>query len=461
VAAQSSGTDRPAKGVDDPAEDVDKPAGRRRIFGVPAVAVPALPGRTTRSSGSRRSGRGSADSDRTTLAAITPAAEAAASAGAATGDRPVDGGRRPTGHRGVPASGDMPADVLRILSALTTPALWVDASGAVLWVHPALAELRLVRRGAITSADITRMVQSCLARDEQDGRDLTIRRPGRRQSAVRLRVRVAPMQEGAALVLIEDITEAERLDHARRDFVANVSHELKTPIGALALLAEAAHDAGDDTEALARFTSRMQVETRRLTTLVNDLMDLSRLEGVEPLVPMGPVPVDEVVAQACDDARSLAQDKGIKFLRGGVPGLEVEGVAEQLATAVRNLLVNAINYSPASTKVAVTTGVTEGYVTIAVTDQGIGIPTAELDRIFERFYRVDPARSRVTGGTGLGLSIVKHVCANHGGDCEVWSKVGEGSTFTIRLPAGKSARAARRVASRGRGAGSSPSEEEQ
>lgn len=360
------------------------------------------------------------------------------------------------------ASGSaVPDGVARILAAMTTPALWVDATGTVLWSHPSLEALRLVRRGAINSPDITKMVAHCRATDQPAGRDLSIRRPGRRQSGVRLRVRVAPMNDSAVLVLVEDITEAERLDHARRDFVANVSHELKTPIGALALLAEAVNHAEHEPEALERFTSRMLVETRRMTTLINDLMDLSRLEGVEPLEPMGPVRVDDVVDRACDDVRALAQDKDIVLVRGGVAGLRVEGVPEQLATAVRNLIVNAVNYSPASTKVAVTTGTTDGSVTIAVTDQGIGIPTTELDRIFERFYRVDPARSRVTGGTGLGLSIVKHVCANHGGDCEVWSKVGEGSTFTVRLPA-LGSKAARRGSSRtGRTPTSSPPKEEQ
>lgn len=331
-------------------------------------------------------------------------------------------------------AGSVPMDVARTLGALTTPAVWVDADGVVGWSHDSLDALRLVRRGGINSPEITAMVQRSRKTDKPATRELVIRRPGRRQSSVRLKVRVAPMTGGATLVLVEDITEAERLDHARRDFVANVSHELKTPIGALSLLAEAAHQAGGDQDAVERFTARMQVETRRLTTLINDLMDLSRLEGVEPLRPMGRISVDDVLDQACDDARSLAQGKGITFRRGGVPDLQVEGVAEQLVTAVRNLIVNAVNYSPSSTKVAVTTGVSQGSVTIAVTDQGIGIPTSELDRIFERFYRVDPARSRVTGGTGLGLSIVKHVCANHGGDCEVWSKVGEGSTFTICLP---------------------------
>ncbi len=329
----------------------------------------------------------------------------------------------------------LPADMARVLGALSTPALWVDAGGRVLWAHPSLGALRVVRRNLVNVAELGRMVHRARSTDQPASRDLTVRRPGRRQAPIRLHVRVAPMADGAVLVLVEDITEAERLDHARRDFVANVSHELKTPIGALALLAEAVTQAEQDPVAVERFSGRMLAETRRLTTLINDLMDLSRLEGVEALPPMEPVDVDDVVAQACDDTRLLAQDKNISFLRGGVGGLHVEGVEEQLATAVRNLIVNAVNYSPSSTNVAVTTGAVSGSVTIAVTDQGIGIPPTELDRIFERFYRVDPARSRDTGGTGLGLSIVKHVCANHGGDCEVWSKVGEGSTFTIRLPA--------------------------
>ena len=382
-----------------------EPASRRRLFGVPAVAGVSRPPRV------RAAGRSPADAGAPPAEQAAPAAQSATEASA------------------------VPADLARVLGALSTPAVWLDATDTVLWAHPALETIRVVRRGAMNIPEIAKMIQRSRASDQPFARDLTVRRPGRRQAGVRLRVRVAPMTNGSALVLVDDITEAERLDHARRDFVANVSHELKTPIGALALLAEAVHEAQQDPEAVERFTTRMLGETRRLTTLINDLMDLSRLEGVEPLQPMSPVDVDEVVAQACDDARSMAQDKDISFLRGGVGGLQVEGVPAQLATAVRNLIVNAINYSPASTKVAVTTGLSDGSVTIAVTDQGMGIPPGELDRIFERFYRVDPARSRDTGGTGLGLAIVKHVCANHGGDCDVWSKVGEGSTFTIRLPA--------------------------
>ncbi len=343
-----------------------------------------------------------------------------------------------------------PEDIEQLLSALTTPAIWLGGDDRVLWSHPALESLRVVRRGSVNVAEIAKMVERARGTSQIVDRALTVRRPGRRQAGVRLRVRVAPMPAGAVLVLVEDITEAERLDHARRDFVANVSHELKTPIGALALLAEALHHAQDDQEAIERFSARMLIETHRLTTLITDLMDLSRLEGVEPMQPTALVSVDEVVAQACDDARALAQAKDISFLRGGVADLQVEGVDAQLVTAVRNLIVNAINYSPPATKVAVTTGTREDWVTIAVTDQGIGIPAHELGRVFERFYRVDRARSRDTGGTGLGLAIVKHVCANHGGDCEVWSKVGEGSSFTIRLPVGAPRGRGRSAGSRAR-----------
>ena len=335
---------------------------------------------------------------------------------------------------GSPPSDAVSPDVARMLRVLRTPAMWVDSQDAVLWAHPGLVSMRVVRRRSVRVAEIAEMIRAVRSSGQNAQQDMSIRRPGRRQADFRLRVRAAPMVAGACLVMVEDISEAERLDHVRRDFVANVSHELKTPVGALSLLAEAVVEARNDQEAVARFGQRMVAEARRLTSLVNDLMDLSRLEGIDPLHPLVPVSVDEVVEQAVDDAGSSAQDKGIQFLRGGVAGLTVLGVQPELVTAVRNLIVNAISYSAPGTKVAVTTGRSDGAVTIAVTDQGIGIPAAELDRIFERFYRVDPARSRGTGGTGLGLAIVKHVCANHGGSCEVWSRPGEGSTFTIRLP---------------------------
>jgi two-component system sensor histidine kinase SenX3 len=225
----------------------------------------------------------------------------------------------------------------------------------------------------------------------------------------------------------------------RRDFVANVSHELKTPVGALTLLAEAVQDAADDPEAVQRFAHRMQREGARLGRLVQELIELSRLQGAEPLPGSIVVEVDNVVQEAVDRSRLLAEQSGITVVDRTEPGLKVRGNETQLTTALSNLVDNAIAYSPQRTRVGVTARAVTGtdgtnWVEIAVTDQGIGIAESELDRVFERFYRVDQARSRATGGTGLGLAIVKHIATNHGGGVSVWSLQGSGSTFTIRLP---------------------------
>jgi two-component system sensor histidine kinase SenX3 len=264
--------------------------------------------------------------------------------------------------------------------------------------------------------------------------DLELRRPPLGKGVLYARVRVAPLSPTAALVLVEDLSEAHRVDAVRRDFVANVSHELKTPVGALSLLAEAVQAASDDPEAVQRFAARMQVESQRLTNLVNDLVDLSRLQARDAVKDGDVVEIDHVVAEAVDTTKLLAGAREIEVVVGQPIGARVVGDEGQLVMALRNLLTNAIVYSPARTRVAVAARCAGDAVEITVTDQGIGIPEAEQSRIFERFYRVDPARSRVTGGTGLGLAIVKHVCVNHGGECTVWSVEGEGSTFTLRLP---------------------------
>jgi two-component system sensor histidine kinase SenX3 len=236
------------------------------------------------------------------------------------------------------------------------------------------------------------------------------------------------------LVLVDDRTEARRVEEIRRDFVANVSHELKTPIGALQLLAEAVTDAADDPDAVRHFAKQMERESVRLTALVQEIIDLSRLQVADALHPPEPVEVDGVVTEAVDRVRLAAQRKRIDVAVFGDEGAVVYGDRSLLVTAVRNLVENAIAYSPDATRVTVFVRRAGGLVEVAVSDQGLGIPAAEQERIFERFYRVDPARSRATGGTGLGLSIVKHVAANHGGDVTLWSVEGQGSTFTLRLP---------------------------
>jgi two-component system sensor histidine kinase SenX3 len=217
--------------------------------------------------------------------------------------------------------------------------------------------------------------------------------------------------------------------------VANTSHELKTPVGALALLAETVEDAADDPEAVRRFAGRMRQEANRLTNLVQDMITLSRIQAAEPIPDPLPVDLDAVVAEALDRGRMKATSRGIELASTGTRRLSVLGDEELLITALRNLLDNAVAYSPEKTKVVVSTRLDGRYIVeLSVSDQGIGIPERDLERIFERFYRVDPARSRVTGGTGLGLAIVKHVTAAHGGKVTVASKEGAGSTFTLRLP---------------------------
>jgi two-component system sensor histidine kinase SenX3 len=205
-------------------------------------------------------------------------------------------------------------------------------------------------------------------------------------------------------------------------------------VGALSLLAEAVQSAPDDQEAVERFSARMLVESQRLTNVVNDLIDLSRLQSGDPLKGSELVEVDRVVAEAVDSTKLIANSRNIDVVIGAPVHTYVLGDEGQLVMALRNLLSNAVAYSPPGTRVAVAARIRSGVVEIDVTDQGIGIPDDEQSRIFERFYRVDPARSRQTGGTGLGLAIVKHVCVNHGGECTVWSVQGEGSTFTLRLP---------------------------
>jgi two-component system, OmpR family, sensor histidine kinase SenX3 len=237
------------------------------------------------------------------------------------------------------------------------------------------------------------------------------------------------------LLLAEDQTESRRVDEVRRDFVANISHELKTPVGALALLAETVEEAADDPEAVLRFAGRMRQEASRLTDLVQDLIMLSRIQAAEPVPAPNPVTVDDVVAEAVDRVRMRASARGISLEVSGERGITIMGDEDLLVTALRNLLENAVAYSPDRTRVLIGTRTASSWMAeISVTDQGIGIPERDRERIFERFYRVDPARSRATGGTGLGLAIVKHVTAAHGGSVAVWSQEGNGSTFTLRLP---------------------------
>jgi len=324
----------------------------------------------------------------------------------------------------------------RILTALPEAALLMEAdSGLVLRASRPAIGLGLVAGNRLAPPELSQLIRELDPATGVSEREVLLSRSSRTRATVELQVRAVRIPPDRLLLLIQDLSTTRRLDQVRRDFVANVSHELKTPVGAMSLLAEAVDMAAEDPDNVRFFAGRIAHETSRLASLVNDLIDLNRIQGEDALRHADFVAVDDVVDEAIAAIRLVSRNKGIEVAVGGAPGLTVLGIPSQIVTAVRNLLVNAIAYSPAGTRVAVATGRRGNEVEISVTDQGIGIPEVDQERIFERFYRVDQARSRATGGTGLGLSIVKHVCQNHGGSVAVWSREGAGSTFTLRFPA--------------------------
>jgi two-component system sensor histidine kinase SenX3 len=332
----------------------------------------------------------------------------------------------------------VPAGVAEVLSVLPSSGVVVGPHDEVLEATATARTLGLVRGSRIAVPELLQLVRS--VRRGGDGRmvDLQINR-GVRVASTYLTARVAPLDESLILILADDQTAARRIDETRRDFVANISHELKTPIGAISLLAEAVEDAADDPAAVRKFASRMGIESARLADLVSQIIELSRLQADDPLVHPEVVDIDEVLSDAVDRRRMDAERKRITLTVAGIAGTRVLGSARQLGVAVGNLVENAMVYSDPGARVVVAAHVQarsdDDYVEITVSDNGIGIPAVELDRIFERFYRVDYARSRANGGTGLGLAIVKHIAAIHGGEVSVWSQVGQGSTFTLKIPA--------------------------
>ena len=330
----------------------------------------------------------------------------------------------------------LPQGVASVLAVLPSSAVVLDAQDRVMRASSAARAFGLVKGDRLMSAELLALARQ--VRRDGEIREIEIDVAGRKfgQETTNFAVRVAPLgSHGQLLVLAEDQSDSRRVEAVRRDFVANVSHELKTPVGALSLLAETIQDAADDPEAVTRFAGRMQHEAARLTYLVKDLITLSRIQGAEPIPTPGQVEIDVAVHDAIDHCNTKAAAKDIALVAGGTQNLRVWGDDELLVTALRNLIDNAVAYSPEHTRVVISVRPANECVEISVSDQGIGIPEESLERIFERFFRVDPARSRITGGTGLGLAIVKHVAGAHAGEVTVWSKEGSGSTFTLRLPA--------------------------
>jgi two-component system sensor histidine kinase SenX3 len=323
-------------------------------------------------------------------------------------------------------------EVAAVLSVLRSSSVVVDDADLVVKASAPAYAFGLVRGSQVVNPELSEVV----AHVRRDGQirevELVIGRAG--EPARHVIARVAPLGSRLVLGLVEDRTRERRIEEVRRDFVANVSHELKTPVGAIRLLSEAVADASDDPEAVKRFAERMLTESDRLGRLVQQIIELSRLQSDDPLERPTRVCLDDVLGFAVDSSAIDASSKRIEVVTSGTPGLEVLGNEKQVTAAVANLVSNAVSYSPEDSTVLVSTKAVGGNVEVSVVDQGIGIPHGEIDRIFERFYRIDPARHRSTGGTGLGLSIVKHVAATHGGDVRVWSVEGQGSTFTLTLP---------------------------
>jgi two-component system sensor histidine kinase SenX3 len=328
-------------------------------------------------------------------------------------------------------------EVIELLNAIDLTTVVLAPGEVPIYYSNSATTLGIIKNDAIIPENLLALFRSVRRSGQSQEGEIEIQR-GIGEGVHQLAVRVTQFgDEGLLLAIFNDNSEAARIDAVRRDFVANISHELKTPIGALSLLAEAISQASDDPAAVKNFAGRIQFESKRLGELVQEIINLSRLQDADPILAAMTVDIDDVVRQAISNSQVHAIDRNIELLRGPVSDGVVIGDRNQLIIAIQNLIDNAINYSPEGTTVRINTEVKKDIVEIQVIDQGIGISEADIDRIFERFYRVDPARSRETGGTGLGLAIVKHIVRIHGGDINVWSSKGDGSSFIVKLPLGR------------------------
>ncbi|WP_297553184.1 ATP-binding protein [uncultured Corynebacterium sp.] len=313
----------------------------------------------------------------------------------------------------------------------------LDRSQEIVMSNSAAHEMSLVHDRAV-NPDVWKTAQEVFEDKETRTVDLAIpkRRTGHRVTQFKAVIKPLTLNDGRFVIIYgTDESENVRMESARRDFVANVSHELKTPVGGIALLAEALLQDPGDQETVEYFGNKVYKEANRMADMVSELISLSKLQGAEALPEMEPLAVDDLIEEALSRNQLAAEARSIELNRGASVGVQVKGDRSLLVTALSNLVSNAINYSPEKMPVSVSQKVVDGgVVLIRVTDRGIGIAPDDQKRVFERFFRVDQARSRQTGGTGLGLAIVKHVVANHGGNIKLWSRPGTGSTFTIELP---------------------------
>jgi len=326
-------------------------------------------------------------------------------------------------------------ELIHLLEAFDAESLIISASDLALYESSGIATFNIVREQRLIAQPLLHIVRAVRRSGISEEATLELPRGPIGSGMHDLYVKVSPLgNQGLVSILIFDDSEMRRLDSIRRDFVANISHELKTPIGALSILSEAVLGASDDPVAITRFANRMQTEAKRLSDLVQEIINLSRLQDDDPLKNGAAFSIADSAQEAIDQTRLNAESRKIEIVYDSNCASLIKGDQIQITMAIHNLIDNAINYSPEGTRVAVTIRDGGDLCELSVSDQGIGIPEKDLERIFERFYRVDPARSRITGGTGLGLSIVKHIVTNHGGDVSVWSVENAGTTFTMRIP---------------------------
>ena len=321
----------------------------------------------------------------------------------------------------------------QVVDVIATAGVVLDQSNNVVRASPGAIQFGLVQNRRLIHAARVNLAERAKAASGAVQEDVLLE-TGLRKDQVYVHARAARSGERYCRLFVDDRTESRKLEEPRRDLGANVSHELKTPIGAIGLLSEAIAGATDDPEMVEKFAESLQKESMRLANLVQELIQLSRVQGAKLSETSSEVDLATVISDAVDRNQLLAEQHSIRLAASATPGVKMIADYEMLVTAVRNLIENAIVYSEQHSQVGVGLRVVDSVAEIAVTDSGIGIPDSEQERIFERFYRVDPSRSRETGGTGLGLSIVKHAAANHRGEVKVFSKAGVGSTFTLRLP---------------------------
>ena len=342
------------------------------------------------------------------------------------------------GRRGFQADSNsdpspFPTLAAEILELFGSVGILLGASNQVVRMNNRAESFGFVTRGMLVQRDLIELAQ--LARSSKEVESFEgVLRFGLAQEKISVSAKASLVANDYVVLVLEDRTKDIRLDKTRKDFIENISHELKTPIGAIALLSEAITQAGDDRATIEKFAGNLHKEARRLSHLVQDIIELSRLQSEEVLADAELVDLSSVVAEAVDRNEQLASKRNVRLLSEGGVGPEVFGNKEMLTAAVKNLIENAISYSDPGSQVGIGCAAKGPLAEIVVTDSGAGISAENQERVFERFYRIDPSRSRETGGTGLGLSIVKHVAKIHRGDVKLFSQLGVGSTFTIRIP---------------------------